>query len=603
MPRYINIDHVKFILHEVLNVKQLCAFERYMDYDAESFNMLLSSAKDYSDKHLFPLFRELDQQAAHYKDGEIIVHPLIGKFMKDAGSIGFIGTSFDYDHGGMQLPVVMANALAHIYETAHNHVTGYTGLTGGSAHLIINFGNQELIDQYVPKMMAGEWAGTMCLTEPQAGSSLSDITTSAAPTEDGYYKIKGQKIFISGGDHTYCENFVHLVLARIEGAPAGTKGISLFVVPKKRIDSDNNLASNDVITAGDFQKMGQKGYCTTHLVFGENDDCRGWLVGEAHKGLRYMFQMMNGARIDVGLSAASVATAAYYASLEYAQERPQGRRILAGGQKDLSAEQTLIINHPDVRRMLMLQKAISEASVSLLLEVSFYDDMYRNGPEDKREDYNLLIELLTPVAKTYPAEMGITSVSNGIQVLGGYGYCNDYLLEQYFRDIRIMALYEGTTGIQSLDLLGRKVPMQNGKALKLLVGEIMKTCEKAEKHDELKNYSSMMVKAIGDMQETTMHLMKFAMEGQNERFISDATVYMEMAGTVIIGWQWLKMAGVAAEMLESKNGKAGDTFYKSKIHTMKFFFKYEMPKVKACKETILSSDNLTIMEEYPEMEF
>lgn len=603
MPRYINIDHIKFILHEVLNVKQLCAFERFKDYDTDSFDMLLNSAKDYSDKHLFPLFRELDQQAAHYKDGEIIVHPLIGKFMKDAGTMGFIGTTFDYEHGGMQLPFSVANALAHIYETANNHVTGYTGLTGGSANLIITFGKQELIDQYVAKMMAGEWGGTMCLTEPQAGSSLSDITTSATPTDEGYYEIKGQKIFISGGDHTYCENFVHLVLARIEGAPAGTKGISLFVVPKKRITSNGDLENNDVITAGDFQKMGQKGYCTTHLVFGENDNCRGWLVGEAHHGLRYMFQMMNGARIDVGLSAASVATAAYYASLEYAQERPQGRRIKAGGKKDITSEQTLIINHPDVRRMLLLQKAIAEASVSLLLEVSFYEDMYRHGHTETREDYHLLIELLTPVAKTYPAEMGINSVSNGIQVLGGYGYCNDYLLEQYFRDMRIMALYEGTTGIQSLDLLGRKVIMKDGKALKLLLSEFMKTCERAKEYDELAEYSEKLADASRKLHDVTMHLLKYAGKGENERFISDATIYMDLASTVIIGWQWLKMATVASGFIESGGAIAKESFYRSKIHTMKFFYKYEMPKVNACKETLMQSESLTILEEYPGMEF
>eukprot|EP00095_Tigriopus_kingsejongensis_P006379 maker-scaffold772_size99869-snap-gene-0.3 protein:Tk06379 transcript:maker-scaffold772_size99869-snap-gene-0.3-mRNA-1 annotation:"hypothetical protein" len=307
--------------------------------------------------------------------------------------------------------------MGHISECANNHLTGYTGLTHGSADLIVTFGSEELIEKFVPKMIAGEWAGTMCLTEPQAGSSLSDIVTSATPQEDGSYKIKGQKIFISGGDHEYCENFVHLVIARIDGAPAGTKGISLFVVPKKRSTADG-LVSNDVITAGDYQKMGQKGYCTTHLVFGENDDTVGYLVGTENKGLKYMFQMMNAARIDVGYTAASTATAAYYASLQYAKERPQGRRIQSGGVKNATEEQTTIIEHPD---------------------------------------------------------KGRESINNGVQILGGYGYCSEFILQQYLRDIRIMAIYEGTTGIQSLDLLGRKVVMKNGEAMRLLTMEVIAT--------------------------------------------------------------------------------------------------------------------------------
>ena len=277
--KYIDIDTLKFLLYDVHQLKEVLEKEHFSDHDIESVDMFLNSVKDFSDKELFPYFKEMDDNPAHFKDGKIFTHSQVGVMMKKSGEMGLIGGLFDFEEGGLQLPSMVHTASTYIQDAANNHLPGYTGLTLGAAELIINFANQNLKDTYVPKMLAGEWGGTMCLTEPQAGSSLSDITTSATPTDDGTYKIKGQKIFISGGDHEYADNFVHLVLARIDGAPAGTKGISLFVVPKKRPSTNDSLTSNDVTTAGDFQKMGQRGYCTTHLIFGEKDDSQGWLVG------------------------------------------------------------------------------------------------------------------------------------------------------------------------------------------------------------------------------------------------------------------------------------------------------------------------------------
>ena len=297
----------------------------------------------------------------------------------------------------------------------------YAGLTSGAAHLITSFGTKEQSETYVPKMLNGEWGGTMCLTEPQAGSSLSDITSAAVPQADGSYKITGQKIFISSGDHQCVDNIIHLFLARIEGAPAGTKGISLFIVPKNRIKADGSLESNDVKAAGDFQKLGQRANATAHLSFGEDDNCYGWLVGTENRGLAHMFQMMNGARIDVGLNGTSIASAAYYASLQYAQERPQGRKLSSGGQKDISQGQTLIINHPDVRRMLLLQKAVLEGALSLCMEAARLVDLQHVLEGEAKAEANLLLEILTPIVKTYPSEMGRVSVSTGLQILGGYG--------------------------------------------------------------------------------------------------------------------------------------------------------------------------------------
>jgi butyryl-CoA dehydrogenase len=478
-----------------------------------------------------------------------------------------------------------------LFQAANNGVEGYLGLSGGSAGLITNFGTKEQIETYVPKIFEGHWQGTMALTEPQAGSSLSDITSIATPTDHGYYKVKGQKIFISGGQHEACENFVHLTLARIAGAPAGVKGISLFIIPKFRPEDDGSLVYNDVYCAGDFQKMGQRGYSTTHLSFGDNDDCRGYLVGEPHKGLSYMFHMMNGARISVGQSAASVAMAAYQASLQYAMERPQGR---LASEKDPSKPPTLIINHADVQRMLLTQKAIAEGSLSLGMECNRLYDLTHATAGEERQKHFLLLEMLTPVMKTYPSEQGSRSAALAIQTLGGYGFTTDFPVQQHYRDLKIMALYEGTTGIQSLDLLGRKVTMEKGRGWQLLAETIQDTIAKATTHPALESYAQTLGMEWKRIDSVLQHLSQFAMRGEMDRYLSDATIFMEMAGYTVIGWQWLKQAVVAAQKLAGKDFNANtETFYQSKIHTMEFFFNYELPHAAACEKTLLHTAQLT----------
>lgn len=596
MEKYMNMDTLRFQLFDVLKLEELLEYEHYQDFDKESVNIFLDSIKDFSDQELFSCFREMDEQPARYEDGKIIVHPQVKTMMEKGGELGMIGGVFDYDNGGMQIPGLAFQAANYIMEAANNHLPGYIGLTTGAAGLILAYGSQELKDTYTPKMFEGKWGGTMCLTEPQAGSSLSDITTTAYPQEDGSYKIKGQKIFISGGDHEYCENVIHLLLARIEGAPSGTKGISLFVVPKNRI-TEGGLEGNDVQTAGDFQKMGQKGYCTTHLVFGEQDDCKAWLVGEEHRGLTYMFKMMNEARIGVGRGAVAIASAAYHASLQYANERPQGRKIENDGKKNVDAEQTLIINHPDVRRMLLSQKAIYEGALSLTLQSALYHDLSRVAEGEEKEKYHLLLELLTPITKTYPSEKGRKSIDNGLQILGGYGFCTDFVLQQYYRDIRIFSLYEGTTGIQSLDLLARKITMNNGRALQLLVAEMQEAIEAAMTYDELKPYAAALGNKMQLSQQVLTHLLGYAMKGQYQEFLADATIFMEFMGTIVIAWQWLKLATVAKEALVTGQGSYTTDFYESNIHTMKFFYKYELSRTTGLADILMSSEMLTILKE------
>ncbi len=592
---YIDFETLKYLVYDVHQLEEVLQQDRFADHDKASMDMFLDSVKEFSDRELFPYIKEMDEHPAYHKDGGVIVHKQVEVMMKKGGEMGLISGTFDYDAGGLQLPMMIYTASAFIQEAANNHLPGYVGLTIGSAELIVHFGSKALNETYVPNMLSGVWGGTMCLTEPQAGSSLSDVVTKAVPADDGYYKITGQKIFISAGDHQYADNFVHLVLARIEGAPAGTKGISLFVVPKKRPDNKGNLIPNDVTTVADFQKLGQRGYCTTHLGFGDANDCHGWLVGEANQGLSYMFLMMNGARIAVGRGAAAITTAAYQASLQYAKERPQGRKLISTGKKDVEQGQTLIINHPDVRRMLLLQKVVAEGSLSLVLLASKYYDLKETLQDmAEKEKYSLLLELIIPMVKTYPSEMGALAVSNGLQVLGGYGFCSDFMLQQYHRDIRIFPIYEGTTGIQSQDLLGRKLLMENGKALELLTAEIMQTIQYASKYDNLSGYASKLGEKLQLAQKVIGFLIGFAQKGDYERFLSDATPFMEFFSNIIIAWIWLDMAAHSKNALVTAQKSHAEDFYESKIHAMKFYFKYELPKVNGLAETLMDQEVLTI---------
>ena len=596
--KYVDIDTLKYLLYDVHELEELLKRERFVDHDKESLDMFLDSSKDFADRELFPYFKEMDENPAFHKDGQVYVHKQVETMMKKGGELGFISSSFDYEVGGLQIPLMASTASSYILDAANNHLPGYAGLTQGAAELIIHFAKKDLLDKYVPEMLAGNWGGTMCLTEPQAGSSLSDIVTKATPHENGYYNISGQKIFISAGDNQYLDNIVHLVLARVEGAPKGTKGISLFIVPKNRKLDDGSLEPNDVTSVADFQKMGQKGYCTTHLGFGDKEDCRGWLVGEENNGLSCMFVMMNAARIGVGRAASAIASAAYYASLQYANERPQGRKLSSDGKKNVEESQSLIIEHPDVRRMLLLQKAVVEGSMSLvLLAAKYYDLESTAQSKEEKIKYNTLLEMIIPVVKTYPSDAGAYSVNNGLQVLGGYGFCSDFILQQYYRDIRISAIYEGTTGIQSQDLLGRKITMNNGEGLKLLLAEIIKTITKASNYPELKEYCDSLSEKIKLSEKILQSLMPYALKGDFEKYLADASIFMEFFSLVIVGWNWLEIAANSQQALKNNDRKYSEIFYTSKIETMKYFFEYELPKTISHSEIIMNPSSVTIKKE------
>lgn len=586
--------NLKFLLYEVFDVERLAKIPYFQDHGRESFDMALETAAKIGRDLLFPYFVEMDKEPPRLENGEVKVHPMIKDFLKECGEGGWLSSIFPYDIGGQQLPMTLAFATNFIFSSANFSAAVYAGLVTGSAHLIISFGTDEQKEKYLPRMLEGKWGGTMALTEPQAGSSLGDITCTAYPTEEGYYKMRGQKIFISGSDYDCVDNVVNMVLARAEGAPPGLKGISLFLVPKMRIEDDGSLVRNDINVAGIYHKMGYKGCPILQLSLGDEDDCRGHLVGELNRGLFHMFQMMNEARLMVGVQAVSIASAAYYAALEYANERPQGRNIM---EKDPLKPQIPIVEHADVKRMLLFQRAVIDGSLSLLFECTMCEDLMRNGDDENiKEDverYKFLLDILTPVAKTYPSEMGIHSVSQGLQCLGGYGYCDEFRLEQHYRDARIHPIHEGTTGIQGMDLLGRKVVMKDGKAFNYYLEELEKTMVEANKAADLEPYAERLDGAIAKLKEVTANLVGFAMKGQIERYLSDAVLYLEMFGIITIAWQWLKQGITAEKALKSDPAQTDVKFYEGKLITMKYFFHYELPKTEGLAVRLMEEEGIT----------
>ena len=591
MHEYISTDHLRFVLHEYLRAPdRLAGIPRYAAFDAEAYDMVVDAAEQLGDTQLFPHYAIMDREKATCEAGVVWTHPVLKSGLQAIAEGGWLNAKVGAEYGGQDMPTVLLNAGSLVLMAANANIAAYAHLTTGAANLILHYGDEALRARYLPALYSGRFQGTMALTEPQAGSSLSDITAAARPLGDGQYAITGQKIYISGGDHAAVDNVVHLLLARIEGAPAGTRGISLFVVPKRRPGpTEGEWIDNDVLTAGIYGKMGQKGYVAAHLMFGENGDCTGYLVGEPHEGLRYMFAMMNEARIGTGIMATGTASAAYYASLKYANERPQGRHP---SQKDLTQPQVPIIEHADVRRMLLLQKSVVEGSVALLLEASLWSDLSEEGSGDAQREAHLLLELLTPVIKTFPSEYGTQAVMQAMQVLGGAGYCNDFPVEQYYRDIRVNAIYEGTTGIHGLDLLGRKVLMDDGAALRLLAGEITAAVTASAK--TFPTQAEALGRAATGLAAVTQHLGNVYREAGPEAYLADATLYLDYFGLVVIAWQWLRMAQAAQTRLDAGDGAFAKTFYRGKVATLDYFFEYELPKTRGLHARLTSPRRVTL---------
>lgn len=560
---------IDFVLHEVSDLPQLLKEEYFAGHDRETADMVLDTAFEIAQKEIKPHFTDSDHNEAIFENGQVRVHPGISGFVKSQAESGLLSATFPEEIGGSQLPETVAAAASFIELCYSNSFPMYTDLLAGCVKLINSFGSDDQKKTFIPKMLSGEWLGTMCLTEPQAGSSLSEINTKAIPRPEGAYAIEGQKIFISAGDHDLTENIVHLVLARIEGAPAGAKGISLFIVPKS--NPSDCRESNDVKTIGLFHKMGQKATPAVHLAFGSNGNCTGYLLGKPNRGLPQMFKMMNSSRLGVGLTGLALSSAAYYTSYQYAHERRQGR--LPGGK-----EIVRIAQHADVVRMLLRQKAIHEGGLALFIQVYNYLDWQKAGKE--MEKYATLTELLTPVCKFYGSEQGVQSVNEGLQVLGGYGYTRDFPLEQMARDVRILSIYEGTSGIQAQALLGRQVQANSGASFKILQSEIEDTLNAV---DDSLHYKGIFEEAFEQLKKVTSTLLS---KQTPEELLADATVYAEFFSLVCVGWQWLKM--------NLSSDKMDADFKASFGQTMGYFFRYEFTKCLYLSEILLKENKITV---------
>jgi len=590
--KFVSRRNLRFMLDEVFDVRSLTEYEYFRDHSPETLDMIIETAHQMASELMFPYFKDMDRQPPVWRDGNVYVHPAVKPYIQEMGSGGWINAHMPYEVGGQQVPLLVYFACGFIFTAANYSLIVYPLLTAGAANLIATFGSRELQNLYLDKMFSGQWQGTMALTEPDVGSSLGDLTTQAIPTDQGYYLIKGKKIFISGGDHDAVDNVVNLMLARIKGAPAGVKGISLFVVPQKRVTGTGDLEFNDISCDGIEHKMGYKGCPICQLSMGDNGDCRGYLVGEANRGLSYMFQMMNEERVNVGIAASAKIMAAYYAALEYTQQRRQGRKAT---EKNPESPQVLLIEHADIRRMLLFQRAIGEGSMSLSLQLGQYLDLIKAGVDVER--HQMLVELLVPAVKTYPSEMGIQATSQAIQCLGGYGYCGDFPVEQYYREIRIDPIHEGTTGIQGQDLLGRKVVMKQGQALQLFAAEVGLTREAAQKFSELQGWSACLQEAMQLLTETTHYLLGIAARGAIDVYLANATVYLEMFSIVAVAWQWLKQAVVARQALTADLSANERNFYQGKLATCEFYYAYEWPKIFSLARTLRTEDPVTLRTE------
>ncbi len=569
---------VDFLLYEVHDALRLCALPHYADHDRETFDLFLGSAARLAREQLFPCFREMDEQGSVLVDGRVQVPRSMVALWRQLCDLGLVSASRPFEVEGGQLPSTIST-MAYLYLMAGNAAAvGFALLTSGAAHLIETFGDDALRQAFMARMYSGEWTGTMALTEPAAGSALGDLTAKAEaiPGREGVYRISGSKIFISGGDNDFSKNIVHLTLARRVGDAAGTRGISLFVVPRMRpVDGDLSaeaLEFNDVQTSQLLHKIGWRGLPSLGLSYGEAGDCMGWLLGEPGHGLKYMFQMMNEARILVGTNATATASAAYHQSLAYARERTQGRRLDRRG-----GDPVPLIEHPDVRRMLLRQKAIVEGSMSLLVEAALAADFAEQSTsEEERERNRLLLDLLTPVTKSFAAERGFESNNLALQIHGGYGYSSEYLPELWLREQRLNSIHEGTTGIQSLDLLGRKVVSGGGRAIAVLEAAISAEISRA-RAEQCDEPLTLAVEAeLARMVELTRTLAGRGAAGDVLGMLGHSVDYLTLMGNLMIAWQWLRMAGAAERGLRGALAAERAFYYKGKIAAARYWIRTEL---------------------------
>ncbi|HWI81245.1 acyl-CoA dehydrogenase [Ramlibacter sp.] len=597
---------LEFLLYDWLHAQQLTERPRFADHSRETFDAVLDTCERIAREKFAPFNRTVDVEEPRF-DGERVILPQVTKDAYDAyAASGMLSAAQDYAIGGMQLPYTLEAAASSFFALASVSISSHM-LTVGNANLLLVHGTEMQQRVFARNEFSGRWAGTMALSEPQAGSSLSDVATRALPDGDDFesdplgprYRLTGNKMWISSGEHELTENIVHLVLAKIPGPDgkliAGTKGISLFVVPKQLVDTDGRLTGerNDVALAGLNHKLGWRGTTNTLLNFGEGSfpvrgraGAIGYLVGRPHEGLRCMFHMMNEARIGVGTAAVMLGLAGYYASLEYARNRPQGRlpsgpKAAGGGAvgKDPAQPQVPIIEHADVKRMLLAQKSLCEGGLALELYCARLVDEQRTGEPQAADEARLLLEVLTPIAKSWPSECCLEANSLAIQVHGGYGYTRDFPVEQYWRDNRLNMIHEGTHGIQAADLLGRKVLMEGGRGLGLLAHRIGATSARARQHPELAEHGQALAAALRQLQQATQAAWA---TGDPAQALANAVPYMQAFGHVVVAWLWLDVALAA---VAGRDGAAA-----GRVQAARYFYRYELPKIGAWLQVVASRD-------------
>jgi len=596
---------IAFLLYEWLDVESLTERPRFADHSRETFDAAMLTCEQIATDLFEPHNKKNDQNEPHFDGERVTMIPEVGKALAAFCDAGLMAAGRDYELGGTQLPAVIEKAGFAWFKAANVGTSSYPFLTIGNSNLLLAHGSEEQIERFVKPMMTGRFFGTMCLSETQAGSSLSDVKTRAVRQADGSFRLFGNKMWISAGEHELSENIVHLVLAKIpeaDGAlPLGVKGISLFIVPKFLVNDGGSIGErNDVVLAGLNHKMGYRGTTNCLLNFGEGKHrpggeagAVGYLVGEPNRGLAQMFHMMNEARIGVGLGAVALGYTGYLHSLDYARNRPQGRPPSG---KDPAQAQVPIVAHADVKRMLLAQKSYVEGGLALNLYCAkLVDDEHTAADDATQRDAKLLLDILTPIAKSWPSQWCLEANSLAIQVHGGYGYTRDYNVEQFYRDNRLNPIHEGTHGIQGLDLLGRKVVMQGGAALKALAARVRATIARCEAvPDAGSQRLAGLLEAQWDRLEQVTAIVHAA--GDTNRTLANASVYLEAFGHIVIAWMWLEQALAAGRSMNGGTDAAvnDDDFYQGKLAACRFFFAFELPKVGPMLELLASLDDTTL---------
>ncbi|MGI9124616.1 MAG: acyl-CoA dehydrogenase [Mycobacterium sp.] len=579
---------LEFLLYDWLRIAELTKRDRFAEHSRETFDAVLELCEQLATRYFANHNKKSDANEPTFDGTTVTVIPEVKQALDAVAQADVIAMTMDQEFGGAQLPATVAQAAFAWFAAANVSTSGYLMLTMANANLLAKFGSDEQVETFVKPMLAGRFSGTMALSETQAGSSLADITTRAEPQSDGTYRLFGSKMWISGAEHEMTDNIINLVLAKIPGGPAGTKGISLFIVPKYLVGEDVG-ERNDVALAGLNHKMGQRGITNTVLNFGDGTftpggepGAVGYLVGEPHRGITYMFTMMNEARLGVGMGAVALGYTGYLKSLEYARARPQGRPVTS---KDPASPQIPIIEHPDVRRMLLAQKAYAEGGMAFLLYCARLVDLQHSADNDaERDAATSLLDILTPVAKSWPSQWCLEANSLAIQVHGGYGYSREYDVEQHYRDNRLNPIHEGTYGIQSLDLLGRKVVANDGANLRALGETIALTIASAR---ELGGDPAAYAVAL-DASWQRMVSVTAAMftPGDIDAALANSVVYLEAFGHIAVAWIWL-------EQLLAAHGRTGD-FFDGKRQAARYFFRYELPKTAAQLDLLESLDRTTL---------